>query len=382
MHKKISNRLLGISEALSIKYNNKVYELRDAGHDVTVLSLGEAFFDIPLLSMSELPKPAIFHYTHSRGLPALRAKIAKYYQDEYYVSSDPDTELIITAGSKIAVYMALSSLIDIGDEVLVYEPAWVSYTEQIKLCDGIPVQIPYSVAYQDFESYITPRTRVLILNNPNNPRGSMMSGADIEFIHSLAKKHNLFILADEAYSEFNSEAKFISFGRDDPLKEHTIICNSISKNFGISGWRIGYIISNSDLTSQILKINQHLITCAPSILEMYIAKYFSKILEITRPQIANLMIIRSELSSHMSQIGLKRMDGDSTFYFFVSIEPSRLNSEAFCIKLLEEHLISAVPGIGYGLSCDNYIRVSFGSEPIHRVKLALRKIKNLIDITS
>ena len=146
--------------------------------------------------------------------------------------------------------------------------------------------------------------------------------------------------------------------------------------------RIGYIISNSDLISQILKINQHLITCAPSILEMYIAKYFSTILDITRPQIANLMIIRSELSSYMSQIGLTRMAGDSTFYFFVAIEPSKLNSGEFCMRLLEEDLISAVPGIGYGLSCDGYIRVSFGSESVNRVKLALDKIKVLIDKTS
>ena len=382
MIQKHSNRVLGISEALSIKYNNKVYELRDSGNDVIVLSLGEAFFDIPLLSMSELPKPAIFHYTHSRGFPELREKIAKYYYDEYGVLCDASREIILTAGSKIAVYMALNSVIDGGDEVLVYEPAWVSYTEQIKLCGGIPVQIPHYVTYGDFESYITPRTRMIILNNPNNPRGSMMSHAEIKLIHNLAKKYGIYLLSDEAYSEFGSDTQFISFGRDDPLKEHTIICNSISKNFGISGWRIGYIISNSDLMSQVLKINQHLITCAPSILEMYIAKYFSTILEITRPQIADLMIMRSELSSFMIEIGLTRMAGDSTFYFFVSIGRSKLDSGEFCMRLLEDDLISAVPGIGYGLSCDKYIRVSFGSEPINRVKIALNKIKNLIDLTS
>jgi aspartate aminotransferase/aminotransferase len=209
-----------------------------------------------------------------------------------------------------------------------------------------------------------------------------MSEVEIKFLHHLAKKNSIYILADEAYSEFGGDTEFISFGRDDPLKEHTIICNSISKNFGISGWRIGYIISNSDLISQVLKINQHFITCAPSILEMYIAKYFSTILEITRPQIADLMIMRSNLSSYMSEIGLTRMAGDSTFYFFVSIEPSKLDSGEFCIRLLEDDLVSAVPGIGYGLSCDKYIRVSFGSEPVHRVKLALDKIKVLIDLTS
>ncbi len=202
MLKMNSNRIMGISEALSIKYNNKVYELRDSGHDVIVLSLGEAFFDIPLLSMSELPRSDIFHYTHSRGLPELRAKIANYYYDEYAVKSDPRSELIVTAGSKIAIFMALNSVIDSGDEVLVFEPAWVSYTEQIKLCDGIPVQIPCFVGYMDFEPYITARTRVLILNNPNNPRGSMMSDVEINFIHYLAKKYNLFILADEAYWGF------------------------------------------------------------------------------------------------------------------------------------------------------------------------------------
>ena len=126
-------------EAMSITYNNMVYELKEKGIDITVLSLGEAFFDIPLFPFEDLPFPDIYHYSHSRGIIELRKKIAEYFLGEYNFSFDPKTEIIITAGSKIAIHMALMAILDPQDEVLIYEPYWVSYTKEAKLCYGIPI---------------------------------------------------------------------------------------------------------------------------------------------------------------------------------------------------------------------------------------------------
>jgi aminotransferase len=379
---KSSRAVKDIEEAISIKYNNIVYELKAKGQDIITLSLGEAFFDIPLFSFGDLPSPAIFHYSHSRGLESLRAKIANYYDDLHHVSVDFRSEIVLSAGSKIAIFMALKSIIDVNDEVLIYEPAWVSYTEQVKLCGGKPISIPMWESINQFESYITSKTKALIINNPNNPRGSVLTSDEISYLHELARKAGIYIISDEAYSEFVEHDQFISFGEHDPEKDHTVICNSMSKNYGMSGWRLGYVISNKGLIEQILKLNQHLITCPSSILELYLDKHFQTVLNITRPQIKSLLDSRVIISNYIDTIGLSRLPGEATFYYFISIAPSKLDSEEFSMQLLLRKNVCVVPGIGYGQSCGQFVRVSFGSEPIDRVTEGLLSIKKLIEETS
>lgn len=370
-------------QALSIKFNTMVYEMQQKGEDITVLSLGEAFFDIPLFDFKYLPFPKLYHYSHSRGIPELREKILKYFSENYGVTFDSEKEIIITAGSKIAIHMSLMALINPGDEVIIHEPAWVSFPEQVKLCYGIPIQIPYDKSVYDFEDYISNKTKLIIVNNPNNPTGKVLNLQEMSYLHQLAKKYNLYVLSDEAYSDFViNQDEFISFGNLDIEKTHTIITNSISKNFGISGWRIGYLITNSKLIEQILKINQHLITCPATILEYYIAKYFDEIITITKPQILEVVKKREMISSHMDSLKINYLQGTATFYFFVSIKNSKLSSEEFCLKLLNDYKISTVPGIGYGRSCDKFIRISIGSESTERIKKGIDKINELIKKTS
>lgn len=370
-------------EALSIKYNTEVYEKQRKGEDVIVLSLGEAFFNIPLYKFDDLPYPKIYHYSHSRGIPELREKLSKYFLDTYDVSFDYEKEIIVTAGSKIAIFMSLMTLLNPNDEVIVHEPAWVSFPEQIKLAHGKPIQVPYEKSVFDFEEYITSKTKLIIINNPNNPTGKTYTLKELSHLYHLAKKYKLYILSDEAYSDFVlDQDDFISFASLDVKKEHSIVVNSISKNFGISGWRLGYVITNTKLINQILKVNQHLITCPATILEYYIANHFDDIIQITKPQIVDLVKKRKIVADYMDSIFLRYLPGNTTYYFFVSISPSKLSSEDFCLKLLQEHSISVVPGIGYGPSCDKFIRLSIGSENIDRVKKGIDTIKKLISTTS
>lgn len=372
----------GIAQALSIRYNNLVYEMKARGEDVIVLSLGEAFFDIPLFPFDDLPMPDGYHYSHSRGLPALRRRLAAYYGSRYGVPVDPDGEILVTAGSKIAIHMCLMAILNPGDEALVLEPAWVSYPEQIKLCHGVPVMVPHDRGVFELEALVTPRTRVIVLNNPNNPSGKVYTREELEHLHALADRHGLFLLSDEAYSEFVEGGAFVSCGALDPGKRHTIVCNSMSKNYGMSGWRIGYAIAGKALTDQVLKINQHLVTCPPTLLQHYLERHFDRVLEITRPQIADVVRRRNELGRYMDALGLRRLPGDATFYFFVSIEGSALSSEAFCTKLLTERGVCAVPGIGYGSSCDRFVRVSVGTESMERTRRGIDLIHRLIEETA
>ena len=377
-----ADHMADVDQALSIKYNNLVYELAAKGADIIVMSLGEAFFDIPLFGFDDLPFPALYHYSHSRGIPELRRQLAAYYRDHYQVPVDSDREIVITAGSKFAIHAAFMAILNPGDEVLIHEPAWVSYTEQVKLCHAVPVTIPYDKTVFEIAQYVTPRTKAIVLNYPHNPRGSVLTDDELRALHALARERQLFLIADEAYSDFLAGKAFHSCGELDPGKEHTIVCNSMSKNYGMSGWRIGYVIARPDITDEILKINQHLITCPATILEYYLSKHFDDILRITKPQIAEVVRRRAELAAYMDEIGLTYLPGPAAFYFFVSIAGSRLGSEEFCTRLLTEHKISTVPGVGYGRSCDAFLRVSVGAEPIDRLRYGLRMIRTLIAETA
>jgi aspartate aminotransferase/aminotransferase len=258
----------------------------------------------------------------------------------------------------------------------------VSYPEQIKLCGGVPIGIPYDKTVFEYEDYITNRTRMIVINNPNNPRGNILNLDELSYLYHLAEKYDLFILSDEAYSDFvSNEDTFISMGNLDKDMKRSIIVNSISKNFGISGWRIGYAIANKAIITQLLTLNQHLVTCAPTILQQYVSLYFDDILAHTFPQMKALIEKRSEIKTYMDQIGLEYLSGNATFYFFVSLGKSSLSSDEFCMRLLNEQKICAVPGIGYGESCDAFIRVSVGTETMEKTKMALQKIKDFITDT-
>jgi aminotransferase len=370
-----------VTEAASIVVNNRVYEKRAAGVDVITLSLGEAFFDIPLPSFEELP-PEVHHYSHSRGVPRLLQKLASYHEARSGVPVDPEREILVTAGSKLAIFMALTTLLDPGDEVIIPEPMWVSYPAQVRLARGRPVMMPWYESFDRLEAYLTPRTRAIIINNPQNPSGRSLAAAELMALYKFAEFHDIVLLADEAYHEFVPDyARFVCALEHDPAKQHTLICNSMSKNYGISGWRIGYAIASEQLIGQMLKLQQHLVTCAPTILSYYLAENFDTILTGTRPQIRRVVQTRNRIRELLAASGVECLPGDSTFYLFASLGESRLNSAAFAERLLVQHGVAVVPGIGYGASCDRFIRISVGTESEDRLTRGISAIAALIDET-
>ena len=380
---KINSTVKSLSEAISIKYNNLVYEMKAKGEDVIVLSLGEAYFEIPMFDFQALPFPDLYHYSHSRGIPSLRSRICEYYEKNYGVVTDSSNQILITAGSKIGIYYALRTVLNLGDEVLLLEPFWVSYTEQVKLVGGVPMSVPISTDMSELKQFITPRTKVIVINNPQNPTGRNYSESELQEIHRLATEHDLVVIADEAYSDFlRDDEEFTSFGKIDTNFERTIIVNSISKNFGISGWRIGYLIACEEVIESVLKITQHTMTCAPTVLLMYLDRYFNEIIEVTKPQISSLVVKRDRVISTITELGLVAEPGTSTFYFFIKISPSKLTSIEFCDVLLSKYQVVAVPGIGYGETCDHHIRISIGTESEARIHLGLRRVKELIEETT
>jgi aspartate aminotransferase/aminotransferase len=371
----------GIADAMSIRFNTRVYELKRQGIPVTVLSLGEAFFELPPLRVEDFKVPAGYHYSHSRGLLELRRVLCDYYAG-FGADLDPEGQVLVTPGSKAAIQFALQSILDPGTEALMLQPCWVSYPEQVRLCHAVPVMAPPGTPVAELERWVTERTRVIILCNPDNPTGRMFTEAELRTVVDLARRRDIYVLVDEAYSDFTDPGAFVSAASLDPGLENVIVVNSTSKNLGMSGWRIGYAMSNPGLIDRMLRVVQHVTTCAATVLLWYLAIHFETLAKVARPQIATVVAKRNRLADHCTRIGLKTMPGRSTFYLFVSTSPSALGSVEFAERLLEEERICAVPGIGYGPDCDEWLRVSVGTESEEAVQAALERIKALAEASA
>lgn len=375
----ISNKVQNIPEALSIYMNQLVYSLKRKGERIQVLSLGEAYFDIPMFDFNKLDFTKGYHYSESRGLPELRKKIAEYYLKHYSAPINDDNEILISAGSKPIIFMAIQAVLNEGDEVLMPEPAWLSYPEQVKLAGGVPKYIPYYEPVDNYTHYFTEKTRMLIINNPNNPSGRRYTQEELEQIYNMCRARGIYVLSDEAYSDFIVGNPFTSLINIAPDKDGIIVVNSLSKNFGISGWRIGYIVAAPQIIDAVLKLNQHLVTCGPTILNMYLARYFDDLIAITLPQAKEVVERRRVIDEYMTEIGLDHLEGDATFYFFVNIGNYKYSSLDFCLYLLFKYHIAAVPGSAYGASTERFIRIGVGVETIDSLKKTIKIIKNLID---
>ncbi len=375
----ISKKIQNVPEALSIYINQIVYSEKRKGIDIATLSLGEAFFDIPEFSFKNIDFVKGYHYSDSLGLPELRKKIMNYYNSKYDAQIKDIDEILISSGSKAIIFMAMQAVLNDGDEVLIHEPAWLSYEEQVKLVGASPRFLSYDCKVEEFPSFFTEKTKLLILNNPNNPAGWIYDSKKLQFIYEECKRRGIYILMDEAYSDFvGTKDEFISLASIVPDKKGVIIVNSLSKNMGMSGWRIGYVIAEKGIINNILKLNQHIITCAPTILQMYLAYYFDDIISITLPQAKEVVEKRKRIKSYMNQIGLDYLPGNSTFYFLVSIEGNNSSTLDFCLYLLFKYGIATVPGGAYGKSTEKFVRVGIGAESEERLKLALNTIKTVI----
>jgi aspartate aminotransferase/aminotransferase len=373
--------LAEMGEATSIKINQYVYDLKRKGLDVITLSLGEAFFDIPLFDFGKLDLAKCYHYADSQGIPELRAKIAEYYGKLYGAPVDAKDEVLITAGSKPAIFLAMLAALRPGDEVYMHEPCWLSYPDQARMVGVTPRFLPYTADPAEFDQLMSPKARMLILNNPNNPAGRTYSEAELRSIYERCRARGIYLMVDEAYSDFVLDNSFHSMAKLVPDKDGVIVVNSLSKNFGMSGWRLGYVISSPDFIRVLLKANQHVITCAPSILMYYAARYFDDIISITLPQVQLVTEKRARVAEMIDELGMNCLAGTSTFYFFIDIGAYAGTSADFAITLLAEQMISVVPGSAYGESTDRFIRLGIGAESEERIWEALNLIRALAATT-
>ncbi len=364
----------------------KFFDLANAMEGVISLGVGEPDFQTPWnvrhAAITALEKGKT-KYTANSGLAELRRAISAKTERDTGVHYDPNSEIIVTVGGSEGIDIAIRSLIDPGDEVLVVEPCFVCYSPIVSLCGGVPVPITtraedrFRLTAEQLKAAITPKTKVLILPFPNNPTGAVMEKADLEAVAEVLRGTDILVLTDEIYSALTYGIKHFSIIQLPGMRERTIYVNGFSKAYSMTGWRLGYICAPGPLVKQMLKIHQYGIMSSPTI-SQYAA------IEALEECDADVEKMRREydqrrryLVNALNSIGLDCFEPQGAFYVFPSIKSTGLSSEEFCEKLLYEHSVAVVPGNAFGECGEGYIRISYAYSIAH-IKTAVQRIKEFV----
>ena len=364
----------------------KFFDLANAMEGVISLGVGEPDFQTPWnvrhAAITALEKGKT-KYTANSGLSELRNAISAKTERDTGVHYDPGSEIIVTVGGSEGIDIAIRSLIDPGDEVLVVEPCFVCYSPIVSLCGGVPVPITtraedrFRLTAEQLKAAITPKTKVLILPFPNNPTGAVMEKEDLEAVAEVLRGTDILVLTDEIYSALTYGIKHFSIIQLPGMRERTIYVNGFSKAYSMTGWRLGYICAPQPLVKQMLKIHQYGIMSSPTI-SQYAA------IEALEECDADVEKMRREydqrrryLVNALNSIGLDCFEPQGAFYVFPSIKSTGLSSEEFCEKLLYEHSVAVVPGNAFGECGEGYIRISYAYSIAH-IKTAVQRIKEFV----
>lgn len=346
----------------------KVDALAKEFDDVINLSLGDPDLITDEIIINHAFSDALAghtKYTDFRGDPELREEIVKYYKEEYDMEIC-DEEVFVAASGCLAMYLALEAILDDGDEVILQAPFFTPYPQQVELARGIPVELAtyededFQINMERLEGLINERTKALVINTPSNPTGSCLTPETMEKIAKIAKKHDLIVIADDIYTSFSYQHPFVPIAALPGMKERTIIINSFSKNFTMTGWRIGNIIAPEYIVQTIQMINENVVFTAPSVSQraaIHALQNREKIQPQMIEEYRKRMFYAAERINaipHMSVIYPPR----GTFYLFVNIKETGLNSiEASDCILREAHVLS-IPGISFGMCGEGYIRLA------------------------
>ena len=365
----------------------KFFDLASQMEGVISLGVGEPDFTTPWAireaAIYSLEKGRTF-YTANRGLLELRKEICNYYKKRFQVSYHPEKECIVTVGGSEGIDIAIRSIINPGDEMIVLDPGYVAYAPGVELAGGVPVAI--NLRHEDqfkltpdlLKAAITPKTKAILLNYPSNPTGGFMTKEDYEKIVPILKETGIIILSDEIYAEISYEEEFCSIASFDEIKDQVIIVSGFSKAHAMTGWRLGYILSNSVLSSAMCKIHQYVIMSAPSPAQYGAIEGLRHCQEEVMKMRDSYRTRRNFLVKTFNDMGLETFKPLGAFYVFPCIQSTGLSSDEFCEKLLEDQKVACVPGTAFGPAGEGFIRVSYAYS-IEELKIATEKIKIFVD---
>jgi len=379
----ISTRAASIPPSGIRKFFDIVSEMKDA----ISLGVGEPDFVTPWhireSGIYSLEKGST-HYSSNTGVLELRQEISKYLTRKFNIEYDPTNQIIVTVGGSEAIDIAMRSVINPGDEVLIPEPSFVCYKPCTVLAGGVPVPITttakdnFKLTPEALKAAITPKTKLLVLPYPNNPTGGVMEKEDLEKIAAVLRDTNIVVLSDEIYAELTYGHKHVSIASLPGMYERTVIVSGFSKAYAMTGWRLGYVTGPKELISVMLKIHQYAIMCAPTT-SQYAAidalRNGDEDIDYMREEYDNRrrLVIKS-----FREMGLDCFEATGAFYVFPSIKSTGMTSQDFCEKLLNDQKVAVVPGDAFGESGEGHIRASY-CYSIKNLTTALERIDRFIN---
>ncbi|MBP2649887.1 MAG: patA [Firmicutes bacterium] len=322
-------------------------------------------------------------YTSNFGLLELRQEITNLFTHKFGVSYDPRREALITVGVSEALDLAMRAILSPGDEVLIPIPSYVSYTACVSLAGGIPVTVPtlmeneFRVTVSQLEALVTPRTKALLIGYPNNPTGAIMPREELEAIAAFAEKHDLIVISDEIYGDLTYSGTHTCFSSLPGMRERTILLNGFSKAYAMTGWRIGYALSNPDFIAAMNKIHQYTMLCAPVTGQIAAIEALINGQHSMEKMVREYNGRRRLMVEGFRKIGLNCFEPKGAFYIFPSIKETGMTSLAFAEELLKQEKVAIVPGDAFGESGEGFVRCSYASSTANLTE-ALTRIGRFI----
>lgn len=364
----------------------KFFELTSSVEDIISLGVGEPDFVTPWhireAAIHSLEK-GLTMYTANQGIMELREAIAKQLQTNYGLNYDPATQILITVGVSEGLDLALRTVINPGDEVIMPDPCYVAYPACTVLSGGIPVRVPitekndFKLLVEDIEPRITKKTKAILFGYPANPTGAVMSKEDMAQIAELAKQYNLLVLSDEVYGRLTYENEHTCFASLPGMQEHTILLNGFSKAFAMTGWRLGYVAATAEIIEAMTRIHQYTMLCAPIVAQYAALEALKRENDEVTRMVNDYNHRRRFMVNGLRDIGLSCFEPKGAFYTFPSINVTGMSSEEFAEKLLMEEKVAVVHGSAFGKYGEGHIRCCYATS-LQDIEKALERMGRFI----
>jgi aminotransferase len=322
-------------------------------------------------------------YTSNSGILELRQAVARNLKNLYGVTYDPETEILITVGVSEALYLALTAVLNPGDEVIVPQPCFVAYTPEVVFAGGAPVTIgtkvedSFQVTAEEIEQAITPRTKALLIGYPNNPTGAVMTRENLVQIGLLAEQHDLLVISDEIYDRLVYDGAHVCFAALTGMRERTVLLSGFSKDYAMTGWRLGYAAAPPDLLAAMRKIHQYTIMSAPTTAQVAGIEALANGEKYVQDMVAEYDRRRRLLVSGLNTLGLDCFEPKGAFYAFPSVAKSGMDDETFAESLLKEEEVAVVPGSAFGESGRGFVRMAYATA-YEKIEEALNRMERFM----
>ncbi len=376
-----------IRQSATVAMADRMLALKASGQNVIGLQVGDPDFATPPAVLEVAFKAmqgGLTHYGPSRGYPDLRTAVASKLTRDEGIPYDPASEILITHGGIHAYYLAMQSVLNPGDDVLVPDPSWATHSNMAIMLRGNVIRVPapaengFIPFFESWEKALTPKTRVIVLNYPSNPTGAYPTREYLQKLQTFAAKHNLWVVSDEVYGSLYYEEKPTSAAGIAGAEERTLLVNSLSKSYAMTGWRVGFLAAPARVIENALKAGQNSITCVAPFIQKAAAFALTDpaIQQVTanmRAAYARRRELVLRLSHELECEKVKVIPPQGAFYFFLDLRALKMSSIEMCERILDEVGVGLVPGSAFGEQGEGFIRMTIAASD-EDVEAGFRKI--------